>query len=78
MNITLKEVPTELHDRLRLVAQESGRSLNKQILHTFEKAVSPQKESRSELMQRIRKRRDQMNEWIDDASLQNAISEGRQ
>lgn len=77
MNITIKEVPTELHDRLRSVAQECGRSLNKQILHTLEQAVSPRKENRTDLMQRIKSRRDQMDVWIDDESLQKAISEGR-
>ena len=50
MNITLKDVPPELHVKLRKAAQRSGRSLNKQILHTLDHAVNPRMVNRAQLL----------------------------
>ncbi len=77
MNITLKDVPEDLHERLRQTAERTGRSMNKLILHTLEKAVSPRKVDRVELLERIRRRRARMAIWIDDHSLRDAINDGR-
>ena len=77
MNITIKEVPEDLHERLREAAGRTGRSMNKLILHTLEKAVSPRKVDRVELLDRIRRRRAGMAIWIDDHSLHDAIHDGR-
>ena len=60
MNITVKDVPAELHERLRSVADETGRSFNKLILITLERALVPQKIDRDVLLRRIRVRRARM------------------
>lgn len=78
MNITIKDVPEELHERLRKVADESGRSLNKQILYTLEHSIRSRKIDRLELLSRIKLRRSEMTAWLDDESLRSAIEEGRQ
>ena len=78
MNITVKDVPKELHERLRSVADETGRSLNKLILITLERALTPQKTDRLELLQRIRARRATMGSVLDDSGLAEAISGGRE
>jgi hypothetical protein len=78
MNITIKEVPKELHERLREVADETGRSLNKLILVTLERALVPRKADRRALMQRIRTRRGTMDSILDDATLARAIQGGRE
>jgi plasmid stability protein len=77
MNITVKDVPKALHERLRTTAVRTGRSLNKQILFTLEQAVSPRKTDRIALLNRIQRRRCAMSLWIDDESLRNAIDDGR-
>ena len=77
MNITVKDVPQELHERLRQLAVESGRSLNKMILYTLEQSVRPRKIDRGELLGRIRQRRAGMSAWLEDDSLRAAIQEGR-
>lgn len=77
MNITVKDVPPELHARLREAAVKSGRSLNKLILCTLERSFVPRKVDRGELVTRIRKRRESMNVWIEDSTLASAIKEGR-
>jgi hypothetical protein len=78
MNITIKEVPKELHARLRAVADETGRSVNKLILVTLERALVPRKADRRELMQRIRSRRGSMDSILDETSLAKAIQGGRE
>jgi len=78
MNITLKDIPPDLHGRLRKAADASGRSLNKLILHTLDQALSPRQVDRSELLQRIRSRREGMTGWLDDTTLRSAIQAGRE
>lgn len=77
MNMTLKDVLDSLHQRLREVAEESGCSLNKLVLHTLERAFCVHKSDRTALSERIRLRREDMNVWIDDQSLASAIEDGR-
>ncbi|MEM8952511.1 MAG: Arc family DNA-binding protein [Verrucomicrobiota bacterium] len=78
MNITVKDVPKELHERLKSVADETGRSLNKLILITLERALTPQKSDRDQLLQRIQDRRATMGHVLDDAGLSDAIKGGRE
>ena len=76
-NITLKDVPDDLHQRLRAAAVGTGRSLNKMILALLESAVGPHKSDRLVLLDRIRARRSKLHHLVDDASLEEAIEEGR-
>ena len=77
-NITLKDVPDELHERLRAAAEASGRSLNKLILTTLERSLGPRRIDRLDLLERIRSRWATMAPVLDDALLQEAIREGRE
>jgi plasmid stability protein len=77
-NITLKDVPEDLHERLRVAAEASGRSLNKLILTTLERSLGPRRIDRLDLIERIRNRRATMDRILDDALLEEAIREGRE
>jgi hypothetical protein len=77
MNITIKNVPVLLHQRLREAAEASGRSLNKLVLFTLEREFCAHKAERSALMERIRQRREKMSLRIDAQSLERAIEDGR-
>ncbi len=77
MNITINDVPQDLHERLCQVADQSGRSLNKLILHTLEQSVRPRRIDRSGLLSRIRRRRADMSAWLEDETLRAAIQDGR-
>jgi len=77
MNITIKDVPQELHKRLREAAVQSGRSLNKLILCALERTFVPRKVDRGELAAKIRKRRESMHVWLEDSALNRAIEDGR-
>lgn len=77
-NITLKDVPEDLHERLRVAAEASGRSLNKLILTTLERSLGPRRIDRLDLIERIRNRRATMDRILDDALLEEAIREERE
>lgn len=77
-NITLKDVPEDLHERLRVAAEASGRSLNKLILTTLERSLGPRRIDRLDLIERIRNRRATMDRILDDGLLEEAIREGRE
>ncbi len=77
-NITLKDVPDDLHERLKVAAEATGRSLNKLILTTLERSVGPRRIDRLDLLERIRSRRVSMDRILDDSFLQEAIREGRE
>lgn len=77
MNITVKDIPEELHSRLKEVAQDSGRSINKLIIRALSQVVLPQKTSRMELVQKIRERRQNMEGGLSLEELTNYKNEGR-
>ena len=78
MNITVKDVPKDLHQRLKEAADQSGRSLNKMILVTLDRALTSQKSDRDQLVQRIQARRARMTPILDDEGLSQAIKGGRE
>ena len=77
MNVTLKEFPPDLHARLKNLAEGSGRSLSKQIIHLLESATTVHRTDDSVLLQRIKANRGLMTGTIDQEFLNKAISEGR-
>ncbi len=78
MNVTVQDVPSDLHERLRSVADETGSSLNKVILIILERALFPRKINRADLLTRIRARRGCMSIVLDDSGLNTAIEEDRE
>jgi len=77
MNVTLKDFPPELHSKLKSLAESSGRSLNRQIVHLLEAATTPRRVDDTELMHRIRANRTRMQGTVDREFMERAISEGR-
>lgn len=77
MNITLKDIPPPLHKSLKDRAKKQGRSLNKEVLSILETAVTPQRSSPQELLERIQKRRETMNHIVHQDELDVIINEGR-
>lgn len=77
MNVTLKEFPPNLHSRLKKIAENNGRSLNRQIIHLLDMAVSPKVADDTALLHRIKLNRQKSNAAIDQAFLTKAIQEDR-
>lgn len=77
MNITLKEIPKELHLKLKQRAETHGRSLNKEVITILEMAVHPIRKSSQDLLMQIRARRDKIPHIVKEEELKNIIEEGR-
>ena len=77
MNITLKDVPPELHERIKEAAANSGRSLNRQIIFTLEASLGSRKTSKEELVLRIQQRRGRLGGFVDSADVTEGIQGGR-
>jgi len=80
-SLTLKDVPVELHAKLKADAETHGRSLNKEILLRLklstlqEPARSPEATLRAARSFHSRLRRKRV--WVDDAFVANAKRGGR-
>ena len=77
MNITLKEIPEELHHKLKQRAEIHGRSLNKEVITILELMVNPVRKSSQDLLRQIREHRDKMPHIVRDEELKGIIEEGR-
>ena len=69
-SILIKDIPADLHDRLRQAAQRDHRSLNKEVIALLEEALKPRS---VELPSPIRGAFALTPDW-----LERAISEGRE
>ncbi|MEM7791866.1 MAG: Arc family DNA-binding protein [Verrucomicrobiota bacterium] len=77
MNITIKDVPEELHSELRHRADSHGRSLNKEVLAILESMLKPVRVSPRDLLTRIEERRDRLPKIVKRSQLERIINEGR-
>jgi plasmid stability protein len=78
--ITLKNVPDELHRRLKERAERHHRSLNREAIRCLEEAVADERIEEQALLARIRANRARMVErgvWLTEESLLDATEEGR-
>jgi hypothetical protein len=77
MNVTLKEFPSDLHSRLKSMAEVNGRSLNRQIIHLLDLATSPRRTDDAGLLHRIQQNRESSRISLSQTFLDEAIQEGR-
>jgi len=66
-----------LHTRLKSLAEENGRSLNRQIIYLLDAATSPRRVDDADLLERISANRQRIGGRINQDFLQRAISDGR-
>lgn len=77
MNITLKNIPAFLHQRLKERFAEHGRSLSKEIIAILELNVFPQKLKGEDFLRQIRKKRAELKLHLTIEEVESAIEEGR-
>jgi plasmid stability protein len=71
-SITVKDLPRELHEKLKLSAKQRRRSLNAEVIARLEQSIEPQRVNVQELIERARRFRstltfeatdEEINEW---------------
>lgn len=78
-SITVKNIPQELYDKLRIAATLNHRSINNEMISCVESILMPQRVTVSEKLSRAKRIRNKINiDKIDADEIKNAIEEGRQ
>lgn len=78
LTITLKKIPQELYDRLKLAAEQNHRSLNSEIIACLEQAVYSQPVDVEETLRRARLLREKTAAYrITDDEFTQAKQDGR-
>ena len=76
--LTLKNIPDDLYAKLKKTAQSHHRSLNSEVIHCLEKALTPRKLDAVEMLRRAQVLRAQIaGEVIRAAEIDDAINQGR-
>ena len=75
-SITIKDIPSKLHRRLKKRAEEEGRSLNKEVLRCLEAALSAPRVDATALLASIDKVRGD-GARLDNDLMQEALDTGR-
>ena len=77
-NVTVKNVPDDLYERLKKVARANRRSLNSEIIVCMEKAVRSHRVDRDEVLATARALREKTVAYrLTDEELREARNEGR-
>lgn len=78
MNLTLKNVPDEVYDRLRVSAERNRRSLNSEAIVCLAAVLMPSSINPQERLARVRELRAELRDvWLTDAAVDRAKREGR-
>ena len=77
VTLTLKDIPPELHRRLKERAEVTGRSLNKEILVCLDQITSPRRLQVPDYLSRVERLRQGMDFRVTLNEIQDAIDAGR-
>ena len=76
--ITLKNVPDDLHRRLKARAAQNGRSLNREAIRCLDEGTrAPNSDALLEEAAAFRAKLAAKGVWITDADIEDAIEQGR-
>jgi antitoxin FitA len=75
--VTVKNLPDELHQKLRESAKLHHRSINNEIIALLESKLHPQRVDTTAMLAEIRKFRESLNVYLDHEDVQRLKEEGR-
>lgn len=75
--ITLKNIPTNIYNRLKMLAKLNHRTLKGEILYNLESVMGTSKDNSEGLRLKIKKLRESVNGEISPEEIEKAINEGR-
>jgi plasmid stability protein len=76
-NITVKNIPKPIYEKLKKQAKARHRSMNSEIIACLEKAVEPNRVSDNEILYEARMARKMAKKALNTEDIQNAIDKGR-
>lgn len=76
-NVTIKDLPTQLHERLKENAKMNRRSLNAEVITLLEAAMEPRKVNVDEVLAAARAVRSQVKRELSDQDINRMKRQGR-
>ena len=76
-NITVKNIPKSIYNKLKQQADAQHRSMNSQIIACLEQSVEPKRVSPDEILRQARTMRKKVKGSLTAEEIQNAIDQGR-
>ena len=77
-NLSIKNVPDELHQRLKERAERHHRSINREVIACLEQIIGPAPRDAAEVLARIRELHKKMpNVWATEEDIQKFKEQGR-
>lgn len=76
-NVTIKDLPTRLHQRLKMNAKLNRRSLNSEVIILLEAALEPRKVNVDEILAAARAVRSQVKRELSDLQIDRMKRQGR-
>ena len=79
-SMTIKNIPEPLYQALKQSAESHHRSINGEVIHCLEKVLLPRRVSNEELLERMRKLREEpgVGPALSPEEIRAAINEGRE
>ena len=76
-NITVKNIPDSIYNKLKQQAQTQHRSMNSEIIACLERTVEPKRVSPDEILRQARMMRKKIRGSLSADEIQDAIDQGR-
>ena len=76
-NITVKNIPESIYQKLKEQAEANHRSINSQIIANLEQALTPNRVSSEEVLSQARKLRERIKGRLSNEEIREAIKSGR-
>jgi plasmid stability protein len=76
-SITLKEIPSKLHNQLKLLAKQHRRSLNSEVIDRLEKSIEPRQVDSALLLETARRFRSTLTFEATEQEVTKAKRQGR-
>lgn len=76
-NVTIKDLPAELHQRLKEKAKRNRRSLNAEVITLLEASMEPRKVNVDEILAAARAVRSQVKRELSDQEISRMKRQGR-
>ena len=76
-SVTIKNIPDELYEQLKLIAKANRRSINQEVIFMIEQAMRSGDDDLETTTDEIRTLRDSLNIYVTEEELNQAKNEGR-
>ena len=75
--VTIKNIPDELYEQLKIIAKANRRSINQEVIFIIEQAMQSTRTDFDATLDEIRTLRESLNIYVTDEDLNKAKNEGR-